>query len=158
MKNSLLAGVLVGVLGGIVVPTGAVVSPENTLDQGVTAQAGVPTGDVALGTVRISRPVLADGKPLAPGTYQIRVTAQRAMPEAAGQLPELNRWAEFLQGGNVKGREVLTIVPGNEVRQIAKGPPPPPGAAKVEMLRGNEYLRIWIASGGTHYLIHLPLA
>jgi hypothetical protein len=26
------------------------------------------------------------------------------------------------------------------------------------MLRGNEYLRVWFNRGGTHYLIHFPLA
>jgi hypothetical protein len=25
----------------------------------------------------------------------------------------------------------------------------------VQMLRGNDYLRVWFNRGGTHYLVHL---
>jgi hypothetical protein len=39
-----------------------------------------------------------------------------------------------------------------------KTAPPRPGAARVELLRGGDYLRIWINHGGTQYLIHLPVA
>jgi hypothetical protein len=28
----------------------------------------------------------------------------------------------------------------------------------VQMLRGNEYLRVWINRAGNHFLIHLPVA
>jgi hypothetical protein len=28
--------------------------------------------------------------------------------------------------------------------------------SKVEMLRGNEYVRVWINKGGNHYLIYFP--
>jgi hypothetical protein len=123
----------------------------------VVAQApDVPGGTVALGNARITRRVMADGKPLAPGTYQIRVTGDEAKPDVPGQTERLERWAEFLQRGQVKGREVATIVPGSEIGQVADGRPPRPGAAKVELLKGNDYLRIWINKGGTHYLIHLP--
>ena len=31
------------------------------------------------------------------------------------------------------------------------------GGVKVELLKGNDYLRIWINRGGTHYFIHLPV-
>jgi hypothetical protein len=36
--------------------------------------------------------------------------------------------------------------------------PPASGASKVQMLKGNDDLRIWINRGGTHYLMHLPAA
>ena len=29
---------------------------------------------------------------------------------------------------------------------------------KVQMLKGGEYLRVWIARQGIQYLIHLPVA
>jgi len=122
------------------------------------APAGAPAGDQLLGTVRIGRRVMADGKPLPPGTYRLRLTAQEASPRAAGQAPDLERWVEFLQGNQVKGREVASIVPRDDIKQIAKGAVPAPGAAKVELLKGNDYLRIWVNRGGTHYLIHLPVA
>ena len=117
---------------------------------GTTAQAN-------LGSVRIPRAVRADGKPLPAGTYQVRITPEEARPVAAGQTPNLERWAEFLQGGQVRGREVVTIVPASEIKQIAEGTPPPNGGSKVELLKGGDYLRVWINRGGQHYLIHLPV-
>jgi hypothetical protein len=118
----------------------------------------VPGGDVALGSVRIPRAVTADGKPLKPGTYQVRVTAQEAKPDAVGQTEKMERWAEFVQGGQVRGREVVSIVPSAEIKQVADDAPPRPGGNKVQLLKGNDYVRVWINRGGTHYLIHLPTA
>lgn len=110
-----------------------------------------------LGSVSIPRAVRADGKPLPAGTYQVRLTTEEARPAAAGQTPNLERWAEFLQGGQVRGREVVTIVPASDIKAIAEGTPPPNGGNKVELLKGNDYLRIWMNRGGQHYLIHLPV-
>lgn len=115
-----------------------------------------PTGELALGQVRIPRRVLADGKPLPAGTYQVRLTAEEAKPQAVGTSPNLARWVEFVQGGNVRGREVVNIVPQSEIKMVVKDPPPAQGGSKVQMLRGNEYLRVWINRGGNHFLIHLP--
>jgi hypothetical protein len=56
----------------------------------------------------------------------------------------------------VKGREVVSIVPSAEIGQVADSKPPRAGASKVELLKGNDYLRVWINRQGTHYLIHLP--
>jgi hypothetical protein len=117
-----------------------------------------PAGEASLGTVRIPRRVLADGKPLPAGTYRLRLTAETAKPEVPGQTTELARWVEFLQGNQVKGREVATLIPQAEVREVAKTTPPPAGSARVELLKGNEFVRIWIHRGGVHYLIHLPVA
>ena len=55
---------------------------------------------------------MADGKALKAGTYQVRLTAQAAMPAVAGQPME--RWVEFVQGGKVAGREVVSIVPASK--------------------------------------------
>ena len=123
-------------------------------------KASVPTGDTVLGTVTIPRAVTADGKPLPQGQYTVRLTAQAAQPTVAGQQPDLNRWVEFVQGGQVKGREVVSIVPADEVKDTQPGPDLEPGKAprstvKVEMLKGGDYLRVWIARQGTQYLIHL---
>ena len=118
----------------------------------------MPSGEAALGSVRIGRRVMADGKPLPAGTYQVRLTAQQAQPGAAGADDALERWVEFVQGGQVKGREVVTIVPKDEVKAIAKTNPPAAGSSRVELLRGNEYLRVWINRDGVSYLIHLPVA
>src|SRR6185436_20709875 len=106
-------------------------------------QGQVPTTATALGSVRIPRTVKADGKDLRAGTYQVRLTAQDAAPPAAGIIRE--RWVEFVQGGKVAGREVVSIVPSDEVKDLQPGPDGPASArtaSKVEMLKGNDYLRV----------------
>jgi hypothetical protein len=152
MTHTWLVGILTGVLLSGSVATQAQQKPA--------ARAEVPTGEVVLGTVTIPRTVTADGKTLARGRYTIRLTAQSAQPTVAGQLPDLNRWVEFVQGGTVKGREVVSIVPAEEVSMTMPGPDMPGHVgrtgSKVEMLKGGEYLRVWIARGGIHYLLHLP--
>lgn len=126
-----------------------------------SAQQGqVPAGETALGSVRLTRSVMADGKPLKAGTYQVRLTSQDAAPPAAGI--KMERWVEFLQGGKVAGREVVSIVPQAELKDLMPGPDNLPragaGSARVEMLKGNDYVRVWINRGGVHYLIHMPPA
>jgi hypothetical protein len=125
----------------------------------VQAQQGqAPAGETALGSIRLTHSVMADGKPLKAGTYQVRLTAQPASPQVPGQTME--RWVEFLQGGKVAGREVVSIVPQAELKDLMPGPDSLPraggGGSRVEMLKGNEYVRVWINRGGVHYLIHMP--
>ena len=126
----------------------------------VSAQTGtVPTGDTALGSVSLPRSVMADGKPLKAGTYQVRLTAQAAAPAVPGQTME--RWVEFLQGGKVAGREVVSIVPAAEMKDLMPGPDAGGQkglGTKVELLKGEDYLRVWINRGGVNYLIHMPPA
>jgi hypothetical protein len=117
-----------------------------------------PTAAMALGTVRIPKEVKADGKPLAAGTYQVRLTTDEAKPDAVGTSGKLERWVEFVQKGAVKGREVVSIVPQSEIKLVEKDAPPPANGSKVQMLKGNDYLRVWINKGGNHYLVHLPAA
>jgi hypothetical protein len=115
----------------------------------------VAPGELALGTVKLPKKVTADGKPLAAGTYQVRLTPTEAESKATGATANYERWVEFLQGGQVKGREVVSIVPQADASKVAKEPAPAPGRAKVETLKGDDYLRVWINKGGNHYLIHL---
>lgn len=122
-----------------------------------TPQGQVPAAATALGSVSLPRGVLADGKPLRAGTYQVRLTADAAQPAVAGQ--QMERWVEFLRGGAVAGREVVSIIPAAELKDLnsqAKGPKPAAGGTRVEMLKGDEYLRVWINRRGVNYLIHLP--
>ena len=122
-------------------------------------QAGSePAGDMTLGTVSLPRAVMADGQRLPAGTYDVRLTSETAKPDVAGQLPQLNRWVEFMQGDTVVGREVVSIVPEDDIPEVAQGQPPAAGTSSVEMLKDNEYLRVWIHYGGVHYFIHLPPA
>jgi hypothetical protein len=108
----------------------------------------------SLGTVRITTAVKANGEPLAPGTYTVRLTSESPKP-AVGQTQSEMRWVEFVQSGQVKAREVATVLTTAEVQKVQEGKPPASGTAKVEMLKGNDYLRVWINRGGTHYLVHL---
>ena len=117
----------------------------------------VSTDELALGSVTLGRAVRADGKPLPSGTYQVRLTSESAAPEAIGQTPAAARWVEFVRGGKVVGREVVTIVPQSEISLVQKDAPPPRDGAKAELLRGGDYFRVWINRGGNHYLIHLPV-
>src|SRR5687767_9358386 len=115
-----------------------------SLTVGVAAQQGqAPAGETALGSVRLTRSVMADGKPLKAGTYQVRLTAQAASPAVPGQTME--RWVEFVQGGKVAGREVVSIVPQAELKDLLPGPDTLPrdgsGRARVDMPKRNEYVR-----------------
>jgi hypothetical protein len=149
--------VVVGILAGTLLASDALAQHKAPNQQPNTAATPeTPTGEVPLGSVRITRGVTADGKPLPAGTYTVRVTAQEAKPEAVGTTEALERWAEFVQRGEVKGREVVSIVPAAEAKVVAKDTPPRAGGSKVQMLRGNEYLRVWFNKGGHFYLIHLP--
>jgi len=170
MKQWMIAGALAGSLalaGTAVANTGqkapaAKPSTAAAQDQRAPKQQPtttdaptVPETELALGMVRIPKAVKADGKPLPAGTYQVRLTANEAKPDAVGTSGKLERWVEFVQKGEVKGREVVSIVPQNEIKLVQKDTPPKPGGSKVEMLKGGDYMRVWISKGGNHYLIHL---
>jgi hypothetical protein len=152
MKHTWLVGILASTL--MMASVGA---------QQARTQAAPPTGEVVLGTVTIPRTVMADGKTLPGGRYTVRLTAQSAQPTVPGQLPEMNRWVEFVQGGNVRGREVVSIVPADEVDDTQQGPDLATGrsrvargSSRVEALKGGEYIRVWFNRGGHNYLVHLP--
>jgi len=149
--------VLVGILAGSLVAAPAFAQHKAPNQQPATdAAPTAPTGDLVLGTVTLAKATTADGKPLAAGTYQVRLTAQEAKPDAKGASENIERWVEFLQKGTVKGREVVSIVPQGEVKNVVKDPPPAAGASKVQMLKGNDYMRVWFNKGGNHYLIYFP--
>ena len=151
--------VLVCVLAGALTGSNAAAQHKAPNQQPSTTEApAAPTGEVALGSVRLPKGVTADGKPLPAGTYTLKVTAQQAAPEAVGTTEALERWVELSQGKEVKGREVVSIVPQNEIKMVVKDTPPAAGGSRVQLLKGNDYLRVWINKGGNHYLIHFPVA
>jgi hypothetical protein len=133
-----------------VTPSGRVAAQQTA-----PGTVNVPTGTVSLGSVELPRRVMADGRALASGTYDVRVTATSATPDAPGQLAVLERWVEFRQDDEVKGREVVSIVPQSEIDDVAKSAPPASGSSRVELLKGNDYLRVWVNQDNTHYFIHL---
>jgi hypothetical protein len=177
MKRLVLVGALIGALGAgaYAQDTGSQGAKKQPARKGAAAadQAGhtapktqppteaspsAPDGQLALGTVHIPKGVKADGKPLPAGTYQVRLTAEAASQEAKGQTKSLERWAEFMRGGKVAGREVVTIVPQSDISKVQKDTPPKANSSKVETLKGGDYVRVWINKGGNHYLVHLPTA
>jgi len=113
------------------------------------------TGE-SLGTVRLAQGVMANGQALAAGTYTARLSTEN-VSRVVGQPADSTRWVEFVQGGQVKGRELATVVAPADVKEVAKGTPPPQGTARIQALRGGEYLRVWLNRGGTQYLIHLSV-
>jgi hypothetical protein len=140
MKKLILVGTLLAAVGMPLV---------------VLAQTAANT---SLGSVTLGRNVMADGKPLSAGTYQVRLTTESPKP-VAGQTPDSERYVEFLRGGKVLGREVATIVSQADIAQVADSKrQPAAGASRVELLKGEDYLRVWINRGGTNYLIHLVTA
>lgn len=107
-----------------------------------------------MATVRITEPVLAEGKPLAPGTYEVIVTDEHP-PLEAGTPSENQRWVEFVQNRRVIAREIAEVFPASE--QAVVGTSGSHDArAVVQRLRGDEFLRIAVNDGGARYLIHLP--
>lgn len=163
MKRLVLAGMFVTLVG-----TGAALAQSGESAQGghtapkpqpATGPAvTAPEGAIALGTVSIGRRVKADGKDLAAGTYQVRLTADVASPEAKGATAGLERWVEFVRGGKVVAREVVSIIPQSEIGVVQKDTPPGNNSSKVETLKGGDYVRVWIRRGGNHYLMHLPVS
>jgi hypothetical protein len=124
--------------------------------QPTTAEEPSAPGAMMLGTVRLPKAVKADGKDLPAGSYQVRLTADEAKPDAKGSTEKLERWVEFVKAGKVAGREVVSIVPAAEAKLVQKDTPPPSGGSKVETLKGGDYIRVWINKGGNYYLVHLP--
>ena len=138
--------------------TGTKPKPAPTQTGAQTKPAPKPAGGTQmLGSVRVPRQAVANGEPLAAGTYTVRL-ASDAVPGAVGQTPEESKWVEFVQGSQVRGKEVATVMTADEVKKIAETSIPAPGTSKVQLLKGNEYLRVWINRANTHYLVHLALS
>jgi len=123
----------------------------------LAAQATGPAAGTSLGNVTLTTRVMADGQPLAAGTYQVRLTGDQPTP-VVGQSPDAERYVEFLASGMVVGRVLATVIPQSEIGQVAKGPRPGAGSSRVDLLKGNDYLRVWINRSGMNYLIHMPPA
>ena len=54
-----------------------------------------------------------------------------------------------------RGREVVSIVAKADIGKIAESAQPAAGRSKVELLKGGDFLRVWINKGDANYLIHL---
>ena len=126
---------------------------HNLLSAGTIEQ-----GDAAvIGSIRLTQAVMADGKILPAGTYQVRLTNDQPAP-AVGQSLGGERWIEFVKNGTVAGREVATVVSADDINTIAKGPRPRANASRVDLLKGGDYVRVWSNRGGTNFIVNMPPA
>ena len=105
-------------------------------------------------SVRIPSGVRANGQSLPAGVYTLRVSNDPVAP-VVGQGPESARWVEFVQGGQVRGKELASVVAPADVKAVAKRTPPAEGRGIVHVLRGADYIRVWVNSSGSQYLVHL---
>ncbi len=110
----------------------------------------------ALGSVKIAKDVMANGQRLAAGTYTVRLTGEQGKA-VVGQTPDESQWVEFVQGQDVKGREVATALSSPEAKKVLKGLAPS-DSPSAELLKGGDYIRVRVAKGGTRYLVHLAVA
>lgn len=134
MKRLVLVGALVGAFG---------------------ASAFAQSANMSLGTVQVGKKVMADGKPLPAGTYQVRLTNDAPKP-AVGQTPDAEKYVEFVKSGKVVARALATVISADDISQVAKGKKPSRNGVSTELLKGGDYYRVWINRGGTNYLINMP--
>lgn len=156
MRQWVLVGALVGALGvGASAQTPASAGHETTQKTAGTAGAMQAARGSNLGTVTLTHKVIANGQPLAAGTYLVRLSNDE--PQAAtGESPNAEKWVEFVRGGKVAGKEVASVIGPDDIGKIAKGPRPKTNGSRVDVLKGGDYVRVWINKGGQNYLINMP--
>lgn len=144
--------------------TASVQPSSSTAQRGVSSQPAsseqlnVPERQVWLGTVHLPARVKADGQNLAAGTYRVRLTGEYAKNTAVGQSEQLERWVEFVQGTQVKGRAMAPVVPSASAASVSESAPPHQGSVRVERLKDDDYYRLWFNYRGDQVLIYLPIA
>lgn len=116
--------------------------------------AQTPAASTLASSVRIPQGVSANGQPLPAGTYTVRVSSEAVTP-VVGQGPDSAKWVEFVQNGQVRGKELASVVAPADVKAVAKRTPPPSGTGVVQVLRGADYVRVWVNHQGAQYLVHL---
>jgi hypothetical protein len=122
-----------------------------------SATTATTATDAVLGTVRITAPVRAGGKPLAAGTYELRLSSERPTPNP-GQGADSQRWVDFVANNVVVARDVAEILRDADLPPTGASTQPVADGVRAEMLRGGEFLRISVRRAGVRYLIHLPTA
>jgi hypothetical protein len=121
-------------------------------------QMAPPKAGTSLGQVRIAKDVMANGQRLPAGTYTLRLTGDTGKP-VVGQTPEESQWVEFVQGQDVKGRELATVLSPADAKKVSiSGRAVEAGGTVVEMLKTGDYIRVHARRGGQHYLVHLAIA
>jgi hypothetical protein len=122
----------------------------------VAASAAQSTATKSLATVRITVRVMANGTPLTPGTYELRLT-QEGPASPAGQSPVAAQWVEFVANGKTVAREVPIVLRDDALPPTGASSKRVPDGTRVEMLKGGDFLRVSIKRAGERYLIYLPV-
>ena len=130
------------------------VSPGTVAAQPAPASTG--TTEV-LATVRITHSVLANGKPLPGGTYELRLANERPTP-LVGQSPDAERWVEFVANERVVARERAVVLRDDDLPPVGASSVRSRVGTRIEMLKGGEFLRISVKREGERYLVYLPVA
>ena len=129
---------------------------NTSIEQAQAEADRVQASRAAEGDVHIPRAVLADGKRLSGGSYHVRLTNEQPSP-VGGETAGSERWVEFVRNGTVVGRDLAIVLAADEIGEVAKSPGPGSNESRVDMLKGGEYVRLWLNRGGTNYLVHMPL-
>jgi hypothetical protein len=109
-----------------------------------------------IATVRITQPVMAEGKLLPEGMYQLVLTGERPTP-LPGQAPDAQRWVAFVANGKPVAREIAEVLRDSDLPATGASARPTRDGVRVEMLQGGEFLRISVKREGERYLVHLPV-
>jgi hypothetical protein len=104
-------------------------------------------------TVTITQQVFADGKPLAPGKYDIFITDAR--PQTGAGATDAQRVVEFMQDGKVVARDLAEVFAAGE-QPVGTSSSAARTTAQVQTLRSGDFVRIVVNEAGARYLIHLP--
>jgi hypothetical protein len=129
------------------------------LSVGATAvQEKQPSSGAAgvLTAVQITQSVLANGKPLPAGLYELRLSNERPTP-LPGQSPDAERWVEFVANGAVVARDVAVVLRDDDLPSVGASSVPARDGTRVELLKGGEFLRISVRRGSERYLVYLPV-
>jgi hypothetical protein len=108
-----------------------------------------------LGSVRIPQPVMVGGQLVQPGTYDLRLTGEHLTP-LPGQSEDAGQKFELVANGQVVARDFAEVIPTPAVPVGTSGGGG--ASARVQSLKGGEFLRIAVNRGSERYLIHLAVA
>lgn len=109
----------------------------------------------AIAKVRIPQSVLADGKSIAPGTYEMWITDERPATNS-GTPSENQRWVEIAANGKVVAREIAEVFPFSERGVVGTSGSSRPVDARVQLLKGGDFVRVSVTDAEARYLVHLP--
>jgi hypothetical protein len=142
MQSSILAVVVACLLS---VPAAQAQTPASTVGNDVAAAVQIPVT------------VLADGKPLPPGRYSLRLTAEGPAP-LPGQPAGAQQRVELLADGKVVAQEIAEVLKDEDLPADGASSQHVQNGTRVEMLKGGEFLRISVKRDGARYLLYLPIA